>query len=186
MMLAWDRKNFRRRDSLSKKKMIQRSSHVVHTFRLIISYAYTAIRQSCLVPIQSVRELLCKSHQSRKDGSRTDNMSFFASFHWNLIVNLPSLLYHCMWYRYIPKTSLYLGQDGANLTKNSMMWVSIKKWCVYYVWWQFILGHQQRSEFDLRTGTGVFKTGFYKGTFHAQTGTIVHSRNLLVLLRPSY
>ena len=79
MMLAWDRKNFRRRDSLS-KKMIQHSSHVVHTFRLIISYAYTAIRQSCLVPIQSVRELLCKSHQSRKDGSREDNMSFLHLF----------------------------------------------------------------------------------------------------------
>ena len=44
-MLTLDRKKSWQRDSLS-KKMIQRSSHVVLTFRLIISYAYTAIRQS--------------------------------------------------------------------------------------------------------------------------------------------
>ena len=29
----------------------------------------------------------------------------------------------------------------------------------------------------------VFKTGFYMGTFRAQTGTIVHSRNFLVLFK---
>ena len=39
-------------------------------------------------------------------------------------------------------------------------------------------------EFGLRTGTEVFKTGFYKGTFRAQTGMIVHYRNFLALFRP--
>ena len=29
-----------------------------------------------------------------------------------------------------------------------------------------------------------FKTGFYKSTFRAQTGTIVHFREVLVLFRP--
>ena len=37
---------------------------------------------------------------------------------------------------------------------------------------------------NARTGTKVFRTGFYKGTFRDQTGTIVHSRNFLVLFRP--
>ena len=46
------------------------------------------------------------------------------------------------------------------------------------------LGINKRSDFGLRTGTEVFKTGFYKGTFRAQTGTIVHSSNFLVLFRP--
>ena len=45
-------------------------------------------------------------------------------------------------------------------------------------------GINKRSEFGLRTGTEVFKTGFYEGIFRAQTGTIVHSRNFLVLFRP--
>ena len=37
---------------------------------------------------------------------------------------------------------------------------------------------------NLASSTEVFKTGFYKGTFRAQTGTIVYSRNYLVLFRP--
>ena len=45
-------------------------------------------------------------------------------------------------------------------------------------------GINKRSEFGLHTGTDVFKTVFFKGTFRAQTGTIVHSRNVLVLFRP--
>ena len=47
-----------------------------------------------------------------------------------------------------------------------------------------ITTRESRSEFDHRTGTKDFRTGFYKGTFRAQTGTIVHSRNFLVLFRP--
>ena len=43
------------------------------------------------------------------------------------------------------------------------------------------LGHQQKV--GIQVGRSE-KVGFYKGTFRAQTGTIVHSRNFLVLFRP--
>ena len=43
------------------------------------------------------------------------------------------------------------------------------------------LGYQQKVGIGLRNGTKVFTPGFYEGAFRAQTGTIVHSRNFLVL-----
>ena len=38
------------------------------------------------------------------------------------------------------------------------------------------LGNNKRSEFGLRTGTKDIRTSFYKGTFCAQTGTMVGTR----------
>ena len=46
------------------------------------------------------------------------------------------------------------------------------------------IGHQQKVRIWHLSRYGGFLTGFYKGTFRAQTGRIVHSRNFLVLFRP--
>ena len=40
-----------------------------------------------------------------------------------------------------------------------------------------------KQKVGIRVGRSE-KVDFYKGTFRAQTGTIVHSRNFLVLFRP--
>ena len=52
----------------------------------------------------------------------------------------------------------------------------------------FVLGHLDlgpKQKVGIRVGRSE-KVDFYKGTFRAQTGTIVHSRNYLVLFRPNY
>ena len=45
-----------------------------------------------------------------------------------------------------------------------------------------MIGPQQKV--GIRVGRSE-KVDFYKGTFRAQTGTIVHTRNFLVLFRPN-
>ena len=47
-----------------------------------------------------------------------------------------------------------------------------------------IVGPKQKAEkVGIQVGRSE-KIDFYKGIFRAQTGTIVHSRNFLVLFRP--
>ena len=40
----------------------------------------------------------------------------------------------------------------------------------------FIVGHQQKVGFGLRTGMKDFRAGVYKGTDRAKTGTMVQDR----------
>ena len=46
------------------------------------------------------------------------------------------------------------------------------------------VGPKQKVGKGRNSGRRSEKVDFYKGTFRAQTGTIVHSRNFLVLFRP--